>query len=177
MSKNSFDFNNVESIKGRVQPGVEELEITGVIGDTNDNDKYYLEVSTISLDRQNEHNERFYFSTEKGSQISKQRLKSLLITILGNEKANGNFSEEQLNAALTGKKFRGLLTGEEYEYNGETRMRTQFAFNNFSESLDVSKEKSKLKFDPVRHVKRLPVAPSMRNTNTEGDGKSTENLF
>lgn len=155
MSK-TFGFKGVEEIMGRIQPGIEEAQITGVTDGTNDNGKYYLSIKFVTLDNNREHEERFYFTTEKGERISLQRIKSLIRELVGADKADGEYTLEQLNAMLTGKKGRFKFVGEEYEYDGDVRMRTQLAFSSFVESLKISKEDSKLKFDNTRDIKTLP---------------------
>ena len=156
MSK-TFGFKGVEEIMGRIQPGIEEAQITGVVDGTNDNGKYYLSLKFVTLDGAREHEERFYFTTDKGERISLQRLKSILREVAGKEKADGEYTVEQLNAMLTGKKARWKFTGEEYEYNGDIRLRTQLAFSDFIESLNVKSEDSKLKFDENKDIKRMPT--------------------
>ncbi len=163
MSK-TFGFKGVDEIMGRIEPGIEEAQITGVTDGTNDNGKYYLSIKFVSIDGSKEHEERFYFTTEKGERISLQRLKSLIRELIGKDKAEGEYTLEQLNTILTGKKGRWKFTGEEYEYNGDIRMRTQLAFSNFVEPLTVPKEESKLKFDKNRDIKLMPIAPSATAT-------------
>jgi len=157
-----FGFENVEEVKSRIDPGVEEIQFTGVVSGINDNQKEYLEFGVVSIDGSRDHTERFYFTTEKGIKISLQRIKSILKVVLGDEKAKGNYDVSELNAMLSGKKARVLFASEEYEYNGEVRAKTSFAFSGFIEALSVSKEDSKLKFNPAKHIKRLPVAPSQK---------------
>ena len=164
MSK-TFGFKGVEEIMGRIQPGIEEAQVTGVTDGTNDNDKYFLAIKFVSLDGAKEHEERFYFTSEKGERISLQRLKSMLRELIGKDKAEGEYSLDQLNAMLTGKKARWKFVGEEYEYNGEIRMRTQLAFSNFVEPLTVPKEESKLKFDKNRDIKLMPTPPTKMSTD------------
>ena len=174
MEKMKFGFSDVEEVKGRVEPGIEDVQITGVKSDTNDNGKDFLGVDMVSLDGNREHTERFYFTTEKGIKISLQRIKSLLKTVVGEEKAGNEYSEDQLNALLTGTKVRLKFVGEEYTNNeGDLRMRTQLGFSAFSESIKVTKENSKLKFTG-RDIKRLPVAPSAKVSSVDS---STDELF
>lgn len=162
----TFGFKGVEDVMGRIEPGIDDVEITGVEDGTNDNGKYYLSIKLVSLDHKREHDERFYFTTEKGQKISLQRLKSLIKELLGEEKAEGEYNVEQLNALLTGQKFRGKFVGEEYEYDDQVRIRTSFAFLGFAEKLDVPAAESKLTFNPSKDIKRMPVAPSAVTTGT-----------
>lgn len=170
MSK-KFGFKDVEEVKSRIEPSVEKVQITGVIDDTNDNDKYYLAIAMVSLDGSREHTERFYFSTPKGEKISLQRIKSLLKELLGDEKSEGEYNVDELNAILTGQKGRFKFVGEEYTYNGDIRLRTQFAYSGFCENLSVKDEDSRLKFNEAKDIKRLPVAPSRK---TSGSGLNDE---
>lgn len=155
MSK-TFGFKGVEQIMGRIDPGIEEATITGISDGTNDNGKYYLAVKMKTIDGMREHEERFYFSTERGERISLQRLKSIISELVDKTKAEGEYSLEQLNALLSGKTGRWKFVGEEYEYNGDLRMRVQLDFSNFVENIKVPKAESKLKFDPKKDVKFLP---------------------
>lgn len=168
--KKTFGFKGVEEVKSRVQPGIDKLMITGVTDDTNDNDKYFLAIGMVSLDGNREHTERFYFTTERGEKISLQRIKSLLKELIGDEKAEGEYNVEQLNALLTGIKGRYKFVGEEYEYNGDLRLRTQLQYSGFVEKITISDEDSKLKFDENKDIKRLPIAPSKK----AGSGVSNE---
>lgn len=164
-----FGFNDVEEVKGRIQPSIEKVEITGVMWKTNDNQKDYVGVSMVSLDGTAEHEERFFFSTPKGEQISLQRLKSLIKALLGEDKSKETFDIDQLNAQLTGKKARVKFVGEEYDAGEGVRLRTQLAFSSFVESLDISDEDSKLKFNPDRDIKKLAIAPSKKKEKKEVD--------
>lgn len=168
-----FGFDNVEEVKGRIQPSIEEVEITGVVWETNDNGKDYVGVGMVSLDGTGEHEERFFFTTPKGEKISLQRLKSMVKVLLGEDKSKEVLSIDQLNAQLTGKKGRAKFVGEEYDSGDGIRLRTQLAYSNFIESLDISSEDSKLKFDPDRDIKKLPVAPSKKQKK-EVDGNVFE---
>ena len=161
MSK-TFEFKNVKEVMGRIQPGIDEAVITGVTDDKNDNGKYYLSIKMVSLDGKREHEERFYFSTEKGERISLQRLKSLIREMVGKEKAEDDYTLEQLNAMLTGKEGRWLFVGEEYEWEGDVRLRTSLAFSNFVEKITVKAADSKLKFDEIKNIKKIPKAPPIK---------------
>jgi len=169
--KKTFGFKGVEEVKGRIEPSIEKAQIIGVSDDTNDNDKYFLAVNLLSLDGNREHTERFYFSTPKGEKISLQRVKSLLKEILGDKKSEGEYTVEELNAMLTGQKGRFKFIGEEYEYNGDLRLRTQLAYSGFCENLSISDEDSRLKFNAAKDIKRLPMAPSRK---ADGNGVSDE---
>jgi len=173
MSK-TFGFGDVEDIKGRIEPGIEEVEFTGVIDGKNDNDKDFLSFGTISLDGNREHTERFYFTTEKGEKISLQRIRSIIKELLGEEKAKGNYTVAELNAMLTGKKARIKFVGDEYEYNNELRVKTQFGFSGFIEKLETNP--SKLTFNPQKDIKRLSIAPSNRAQPSSANNV-TDELF
>lgn len=168
MSK-KFGFKGVEEVKSRIQPSIEKAQITGVTDDTNDNDKYFLAVAMLSLDGSREHTERFYFSTPKGEKISLQRVKSLLKELLGEKKAEGEYTVEELNALLTGQEGRFKFVGEEYEYNGDIRLRTQLGYSAFCESLAISDEDSRMKFDEIKDIKRVPIAPSRKPAKVDED--------
>jgi len=161
MSK-KFGFSDVEEVKSRIEPGVEEVEFTGVEWGENDNGKAFMSIGMVSLSGNHEHSERLYFSTKKGEKISLQRIKTILMTILGEEKANKEYDVEGLNKILTGKQARIKFIGEEYEGENGIKVKTQFAFANFIENIDVSAENSKLHFDSSRNIKLLPQSPKMK---------------
>jgi hypothetical protein len=178
MSK-KFGFSDVDLVKGRIEPSIEEVQITGVLWDTNPNGKDFLAIALVTLDNNREHEERFFFSTEKGEKISLQRIKSLIKAVCGDEASKKEYDVDQLNALLTGKKFRAKFTGSEYakvdDATGESEIRigTSLGFAGFAESLEIIKEDSKLTFNPTKDIKRLPVPPSMKT----GDKKATDGLF
>jgi hypothetical protein len=154
MSK-KFGFSEVDLVKGRIEPSIEEVQITGVLWDTNPNGKDFLAVNFVTLDNNREHEERFFFSTEKGEKISLQRIKSLIKVIAGEEASKKEYDVDQLNALLTGKKIRAKFTGSEYtktDDNGDEDLRvgTSLAFAGFAESLEILKEDSKLSFNSIK---------------------------
>lgn len=158
----TFGFKGVEEVKSRIEAGIEKCQIVGVEDGTNDNNKYFLALGLLTTDGMREHTERFYFSTEKGEKISLQRIKSLIKELVGDDKSEGEYNVQELNAMLTGVKGRFKFVGEEYEYNGDIRMRTQLSYSGFCEKASVSDEDSKLKFNEKKDVKYLPVAPSVK---------------
>lgn len=164
----TLSFKGVEELMGRIEPGIDEVEITGVEDGENDNGKYYLSIKLVSLDKKREHDEKFYFTTEKGQKISLSRLRSLIKELLGEAAVadDKEYSVEQLNKLLTGQKFRGKFVGEEYEYDDQVRIRTSFAFSGFAENMSVPAEESKLSFNPNKDIKRLAIAPSAMDATT-----------
>ena len=172
MSTINFDFNDVEDFKGRIEPGVEECQITGVAEGESQNGKPYIEVGFLTVDGLREHKEKFYVSSEKGTRMTLLRLKHMIKTLIGDAKAQQSYNIDQLNALFTGIKGRFLFFGEEYEYDGEIRVRTNLAFLNFVEPLSITVDKSKLRYDPnnKNHLKKLPVDLMTK----EDDPKGTE---
>jgi hypothetical protein len=167
----NFNFDQVEDFKGRIEPGVEECVITGITQNENANGKPYIEMGFVTLDKQREHKEKFYISSEKAQKMTLLRFKHIIKVLLGPEKAENKYSLEQLNKLFTGLKGRFLFVGEEYIYDGEIRIRTNLAFFNFVEPLTIPKEKSKLKYDPLNknHMKKLPkdVYDNFMNSRNE----------
>ena len=176
MDEIKFGFGDVEDLKGYIEPGIEEVVIAGVEYKKNDNNKPYIGVKLITTDGSREHTERFFVSTEKGTKTSLKRIKSLLKEILGEQKANQDYTVEELNKMLVGKKGRMKFIGEEYEYNGEVRVRTSLAFMGFVESLDIKKEESRLTYNPnnSRDYIKLPAKPaSVVESKKDGDSGGT----
>jgi hypothetical protein len=185
MSELNFNFTEVEDFKGRIEPGVEECEITGIKeGESNSGSKY-IEMGFITLDKNRTHNERFYVSSEKAVKMTMLRFKHLIKVLKGEEYANKSYNLDQLNSILTGLKGRFLFFGEEYlsgNENGEKeiRVRTNLAFLNFVEPLTIPAEKSKLHYDPTNknHLKRLPVeVASLVKKKSEETPKIDDEIF
>ena len=105
MSK-KLGFSEVEEIKGRFEPGISKCKIEKVYWDTNDNGKEYLGLDLVGISDNRQHTEKFFFSTPKGEQVSLQRIKSLISSLLGEDKANEDYSVEELHSLLKGKKGR-----------------------------------------------------------------------
>lgn len=163
MSEITFGFADVEEIKGRIDPGVEECTILGVAHETSENGKAYVKVSIVSNDANREHTERLYVTTEKGTAMTLKRLKSLIRDCVGEDKSNGSYNIEQLNKMLAGKQVRLKFVGEEYlNNNDEVSVRVNLAFSGFSEPISVPAASTKLKYNPSNKYdyKKLPIEPN-----------------
>ncbi len=145
-----FGFDNVESadsaFKGRIEPGVHEVIITGITSETSKNDKSYVSIKCENVAKTREHEERMFTSTPKGTEFTKSRIKHLVQKVTG-KSLKGEVSIEQLEKVLKGKSIRIKFIGEQYEYNNDIRTRTNFAFMGFAESLSVTEEDSALSYD------------------------------
>jgi len=176
MSTLNFNFNDVEDFKGRIEPGVEECQITGVTSGESQNGKPYIEIGFLTVDGLREHKEKFFVSSEKGTRMTLLRLKHMIKVLVGEEQSKKSYNIDQLNTLFTGVKGRFLFFGEEYEYDNEIRVRTNLAFLNFVEPLKIPKEESKLRYDPnnKNHMKHLPSDLKQKiNNKKEDDTKGT----
>lgn len=142
---------------GRILPGIHEVEITDISLEENKNDKPYIGMKISSSAGNAEHEERFFVSSDKAIEWTGKRLISLIETINGEVKNEGDISLDidSLKKALVGKSVRLAFDGEEYEYDGNVYVRTVLRFMNFSENIEIPKEESALYFNEDRNIKRL----------------------
>jgi hypothetical protein len=162
MSNIKLNFSNVETddgYKGRMTPGIHDVEIISVSEDTNNNGNEYISVIMSDSADTMEHEERM-FVTDRGMKGTLKRLAHLFESIFGKDKfPRDNVSVEQLNQALAGKKLRVKFGAEEYEGQDGLRLKTRIPYLNFAESLSVQRESSRLTYDPARDIKRVSAAP------------------
>lgn len=159
MSNIKLDFTGVKDDsadrKGRIRPGIHMCRIVEVGHGTNQNEKQFISVKLENEDSTREHEEMFFLSTDKAVEWTKKRLVHLIDNVTGSKKELAEIDLVAINKLLKGKLARFLFVGEEYEYNGEVRIKTMLNFLPFAENNTVTTEASKFEFDESRNIKRL----------------------
>lgn len=152
-----FDFSDVEIKTGssRIQPGVSEVTVTGV---TMNEDNNYLEITFVDNDGAT-HSERMYL-TEGARPWSMMKIKHMGLLIVDEEKFNKITTPKQLNALFTGKKMRIKFKGVEREKDGNIYVNAEIGLPPFAESLEISAEDSKLKYNESKDIRKLNNNPS-----------------
>lgn len=155
----SVDFTGVEEAKSKYEtyltPGVYELTITGLeFGTTANNPKPYMDVTVVAAE--GKHTSRFYFT-----EASLPRLKHLMVNCGVSEDAmSGKLTAMQLEKMLIGKKFRGLLSGEERLKNGVKVVYAGFSWTDFAQPLTAVP----FVFNEKKNVKRIKSDDSNSTT-------------
>jgi hypothetical protein len=179
MSENKIlNFQGVEELKSYVTPGIHEATIVSIVTDTQ-NEKDFIGLNLKAKNGSFDHTERFYTSSEKGMNVTVQRIRHMIKNLFNEEVANKVYSIEELNKLLAGVTGRWKFTGEEYQSTkdpGKTGIKVQLAYSNFVEPISVKSYETKLSFDPSRDIKRLPDHP-MKDDKQESSIKVDEKLF
>lgn len=143
----NINFNNVEeqSKKPKIQPGIYEVEITGVVEGKSNGGTPTIEMGFLTTNGQYEHVEKFPANPvvsagkEKSAlDITLSKLKHIATKVVTVEELSGVSSIEDYNKLLTGKKLRMKFTGEERPYNGNIYVNARIGFAPFAESLDTN---------------------------------------
>lgn len=162
-----INFKGVEvaaEVKSGLGLGIHEVTISGVVFEKEKNDKATPYADVTFLNEEGDFSDKFHLT-----QKALPKLKHLLIGLNAPENIlEGELTEEQLKAFLTGKKVRICISGREYMGNdGTIKVARELGFSRFAESILVSKVDSKLKFDNVYNIKKLPstaTAPAATRT-------------
>jgi len=185
MEKNvKLNFKGVDSadskFKAKIQPGVHKIKIINVSAEENDNGKVYISIKCENEAGTQEHEERMYISTEKGKQYTMGRLKHLTKKAIGKE-LDGDVTVAALNKALAGKPARVKFVAEEYEYQGDIKTKTSFAFQGFAEEVSIADENTALFYDPNNKYdyKKLarPEDQAINYDNEEATKDDFEDIF
>lgn len=152
----NFNFTNVEEStqKPKLQPGIYEVEITGVTEGTSKSGQPTIEVGFVTTDGTYEHVEKMSANPvpsagkEKSAQdVALSKILHIATKLVTREQIDAATTTEALNKLLTGKTLRMKFIGEESEYNGQIYVNTKLGFPTFAETI-VKDEPTKLVYNP-----------------------------
>lgn len=170
-----YNFDNVvaaeEFISKYILPGITEVTITGIgCGKSSSKGTEFIKVEVKERVGEKTCENSYYFKgdSDKVTEISKGALLSIGSAAIGEENCKNAARTatsledlaNKLNMALVGKSLRMRFGGEEVlpqDTNKKIWVKTVFSTGLFCESISVSKEASKLKYDESKAIKRLPV--------------------
>lgn len=145
----NVDFTGVEEAVAKfdsyLTPGVYELTITGTEFGESNNGKTYVDITCVA--QEGKHVSRFFLTA-----AALGRLMHLMINCGVPEKTlSGMLTSAQIEKLLVGKKFRGLLGGEERMKNGSKVVYTGFGYTGFAQPLSATP----FVFNENKHISKL----------------------
>ena len=154
-----------------LEPGINEVKLTGVELLTSQKGKPYIRMTVAdSTGATCVHNYSLDTDINPGKEksawsITKNSILQLGIATIGEAKTrtameSGSPQEfaTKLATSLTGKPFRLKVVGEEVMTQaGNKFTKAHFGSGYFAEATTVPADQSKLKFDPIKNIKRLPT--------------------
>lgn len=158
----NVDFTGVEEAVAKFEsyltPGVYEMTITGVEFGESNNNKTYVDITCVAAE--GKHTARFFLTA-----AALGRLMHLMINCGVPEKTlAGMLTSTQIEKLLVGKKFRGLLGGEERtKSDGSVVVYAGFGYTGFAQPLSATP----FVFNENKHVRKAksleggPSASSM----------------
>lgn len=169
MDNIKLDFTGIvddsDERKNRIRPGIHICKVVDVGHGTNQNGKQYISVKLENTDGTREHVEMFFLTTEKAIEWTKKRLVHLIDNVTGTKKELTEIDLIAIAKLLKGKTARFLFVGEEYEYEGNVRIKTMLNFLPFVENISVDETKSKFEFDENRNIKKLKSDSLAKTSN------------
>lgn len=146
--------NQFPTVK-RLKPGIHEnVTVTGVNESLTPRGK-----KQITIDFLGEDNESIFTanSSMEGGAVpyTLSKLKQILVQAVTEEEADKITSVEQMNQAITGKKFRLKVAGEEFVNQQSTiSVKPVLPLKYFVESAALPKSDSRLRFNEVKDIKK-----------------------
>lgn len=166
----NINFSNVEetTVKPKLQPGIYEVEITGVTEDTGSNGNPVIIMGFVTTDGTYEHQEKLSAKSEKtpgkdksALDITLSKMKHIATKVVSEDELSKVTSIEDYNKLLTGKQLRMKFSGEERWYNGNIYVNAKIGFPNFAETIDGTP--TKLTYNPNNSYdyKKAPAPTAM----------------
>lgn len=161
-----LNFNGVveSTQKPKLQPGIHEVEITGVTDGTSKNGQPTIEIGFVTTNGQYEHLEKMSANPvpsagkEKSAlDVALSKITHIATKVVTREELEAANSTDKLNTLLTGKTLRMKFIGEESEYNNSTYVNTKIGFPTFAETI-VEGEPTKLVFSKDNAWDYKPLA-------------------
>lgn len=166
----NINFNDVQEqvTKPKMQPGIYEVEITGVTETTGTNGNPVIVMGFVTTDGQYEHQEKFSAKSEKSPgkensalDITLSKLKHIATKVTTPEELATVTSMDDYNKLLTGKQLRMKFTGEERWYNGNIYVNAKVGFAPFAEALSTTPTKLTYNQNNSYDYKKAPVPATM----------------